>query len=295
MADLPSGFWSGWIIVVTLVSLAAVAWLTWSLYFSADAEQQPEVEPVWDHDLKEGAKAPPMWWFWLLFASLIFTLIYLMLYPGLGGFTGFLNWSQGSRVAQSYQNFERNFAAIRQEIAMLSLAEMQNDPQLMATAERIFARECAACHGPDGRGQAALFPNLHDIDWQWGAASEQIEQSIRQGRQAQMIGWEPVLGEQGVQQVAEYVLLLGDGGTDGSKVHPGKTVYDQYCVACHGADGAGNPLLGASNLADDTWLYGGDLESIKTSVRDGRFGIMPAFANRLDDLQIKLLVALLAR
>ncbi|MCG8414772.1 MAG: cytochrome-c oxidase, cbb3-type subunit III [Pseudomonadales bacterium] len=292
MADLPSGFWSGWIMVVTLVSLAAVAWLTYSLYFSADAEEQPEVEPVWDNDLREGSKAPPMWWFWLLFAALIFTLVYLMLYPGLGSFTGFLNWSQGSRVAESYENFELNFADVRDEISSMSLVEMQNDLALMDTAERIFARECAACHGPDGRGQASLFPNLHDVDWQWGASAEQIEQSIRNGRQAQMIAWEALLGAEGVQQVSEYVLSLG---TEGSENHPGKPAYDQNCVACHGIDGAGNPLLGAPRITDDIWLYGGDLESIKTTVREGRFGIMPAFGERLDELQIKLLVALLAR
>ncbi len=292
MADLPTGFWSGWIMVVTLVSLAAVAWLTYSLYFSADAEEKPEVEPVWDNDLREGSKAPPMWWFWLLFAALIFTLVYLMLYPGLGSFTGFLNWSQGSRVAESYENFELNFAEVRSEISAMSLAEMQNDLALMDTAERIFARECAACHGPDGRGQASLFPNLHDIDWQWGASAEQIEQSIRNGRQAQMIAWEPLLGVEGVQQVSEYVLLLG---REGNENHPGKPAYDQNCIACHGLDGAGNPLLGAPRISDDIWLYGGDLESIKTTVREGRFGVMPAFNERLDDLQIKLLVALLVR
>lgn len=292
MADLPTGFWSGWIIVVTLVSLAAVAWLTYSLYFSPDNEKHPEVEPVWDNDLREGNNAPPMWWFWMLFAALIFTLIYLMLYPGLGSFTGFLNWSQGSRVAESYENFEANFADVRSEISALSLAEMQNDLELMATADRIFARECAACHGPDGRGQAALFPNLHDVDWQWGSSAEQIEATIRNGRQAQMIAWQSILGDQGVQQVAEYVQVIGEPG---SESHSGKAAYDQNCVVCHAPDGTGNPLLGAPNIADDIWLYGGDSESIVLTIRDGRFGIMPAFNERLDDLQIKLLVALLAR
>lgn len=292
MADLPSGFWSGWIVVITLVSLAGVAWLTWSLYFSADNEKEPEVEPVWDGNLKEGNNAPPMWWFWLIFAAMIFTLVYLMLYPGLGGFSGFLNWSQGSRITESYESFESNFAQARSEIAALSLAEIQNDLELMNTAERIFSRECAACHGPDGRGQASLFPNLHDVDWQWGGSPEQIEQTIRLGRQAQMISWEAVLGNTGVGQVAQYVQVLGE---DGHENHPGKAAYEQNCAACHGVDGAGNQALGAPRLSDDIWLYGGDLTSIQTTLRNGRFGIMPAFADRLDDVQIQLLVALLAR
>ena len=292
MADLPTGFWSGWIIVVTLTSLCAVAWLTYSLYFSPDSDQHPEVEPVWDNNLREGTKAPPMWWFWLLFGTLIFTLVYLMLYPGLGSFSGFLNWSQGSRVTESYENFEANFAEIRSEITALSLAEMQNDLDLMATADRIFARECATCHGPDGRGQASLFPNLHDVDWQWGSSAEQIEFTIRNGRQAQMIAWQAVLGDEGVRQVADYVQVIGEAGNES---HVGKAAYEQNCIACHGMDGTGNALLGAPNLSDDIWLYGGDGDSIATSISGGRFGVMPVFNERLDALQIKLLVALLAR
>ena len=292
MADLPSGFWSGWIVVVTLTSLGAVAWLTYSLYFSPDNEKHPDVEPVWDGNLREGTNAPPMWWFWLLFSALIFTLVYLMLYPGLGSFTGFLNWSQGSRVTESYENFEANFAERRAEILDLSLVEIQNDLELMATADRIFTRECAACHGPDGRGQASMFPNLHDVDWQWGSSAEQIEQSIRNGRRAQMIAWGAILGEEGVQQVADYVLSIGNPD---SESHPGKAIYDQNCIACHGPDGLGNTLLGAPNNTDDIWLYGGDAASVAASVRDGRFGVMPSFNERLDDVQVKLLVALLVR
>lgn len=292
MADMPTGFWSGWIIVVTLVSLAALAWLVISVYFSADADQEPEVEPVWDNDLREGSNAPPLWWFWLLFGTMIFSLIYLMLFPGLGSYSGLLNWSQGSRVAESYENFEQNFAEIRAEVSATSLAELQNDLELMATAERIYKRECSACHGPDARGQAALFPNLMDIDWQWGSSAEQIEQTIRGGRRATMLAWRDMLGDETVTQISGYVLQLGESG---AQSHPGKAAYDQNCVACHGADGSGNVLLGAPNLADDIWLYGGDRDTVIASIADGRSGIMPAFEQRLDDAQIKLLVAMLAR
>lgn len=292
MADLPSGFWAGWITVVTLVSLAAVAWLTYSLYFHADGSEKMEEEPVWDGDLREGNKAPPMWWFWLIFAAMIFTLFYLMLYPGLGSYEGLLNWSQGSRVAEAYENFEENFAEARSTATEMSLAEIQNDLALMETAERIFHRECAACHGPEGRGQAALFPNLHDVDWQWGSTPEQIEQTIRGGRNAQMIAWGSILGEERVNQVAEYVQTLSQNP---SESHPGQAIYQQNCAACHMPDGSGNPLLGAPRLSDDIWLYGGDLDTIKDTLTFGRFGVMPAFGQRLDDLQIKLLVALLVR
>ncbi len=293
MADLPSVFWSGWIAVLTLVSLAAMVWLVWSIYFGRDAGHGPESGPVWDGNLREGNRPPPMWWFWLLFGSLIFSIVYLMLFPGLGGFPGMLNWSQGSRVAESYGEYEARFAGARAEIAAMSLAEIQNDSGLMAVAERIFRRECAVCHGPEGRGQADLFPNLFDVDWQWGGGEEQIRQSIRGGRNAVMVGWEPVLGGEGIEQVGEYVMSLAGGvGED----HPGKAAYDQNCAVCHGVDGGGNILLGASRLSDSVWLYGGDRESIRETLVNGRFGVMPAFdEQRLDDTQLQLLLALLVR
>lgn len=291
-AELPAGFWSGWIVVLTVFSLAGLVWLTVSVYFADDAPRGDRPEPVWDEELEEGANAPPMWWFWMLFGSLIVSVAYLMLFPGLGGYPGLLDWSQGARLAGSYEAYERSFQRRRDEIAVMELAGIQNDPALMATAERIFRRECAACHGPEGRGQAALFPNLHDVDWQWGSAPERIEQSIRDGRRAVMAGFAPALGDEGVDQVTDYVLRLGGGGTDG---HPGKAAYDGNCAVCHGADGAGSELLGAPRLSDGIWLYGGDPRTVRATIADGRFGVMPAFGGRLDDAQIRLLVALLAR
>ncbi len=291
-ADMPSSFWSGWIILLTVISLLGLAWLILSVYFTKEEEVDEASEPGWDGNLREGSSAPPLWWFWMLFAALIFTLIYLMLYPGLGAFNGMLNWSQGKRVVEAYENFDINFSDARLEIINQSLAELQNDLPLMETAERIFTRECAACHGPEGRGQANMFPNLHDVDWQWGGSAEQIEASIRGGRNANMIAWGAVLGEEGVDNVANYVATLSSEPSDS---HPGKAQYDQMCIACHGADGAGNPLLGAPRLSDDIWLYGGDIDTLKETLMNGRFGEMPSFANRLDDTQIKLLVALLAR
>ena len=291
MADLPTGFWSGWIVVLTCVSLATLTWLVLSVYFAPGAGEHSDAEPVWDNDLTEGSSAPPLWWFWMLLAALVFSLIYLMLYPGLGSYKGLLNWSQGSRIVESYANYEANFQDARAVIVASTLAEIQNDLDLMQTAERIFKRECSACHGPDARGQASLFPNLMDIDWQWGSSAEQIEQTIRGGRLANMLAWQAILGDESVDQVADFVVNFSDS----DDAHPGKAIYQQSCAACHGLEGVGNPLLGAPNLADNIWLYGGDIETVRASIAQGRNGVMPSFAKRLDEAQIKLLVAMLAR
>jgi len=291
-ADMPSSFWSGWIIVITISSLIGLAWLILSVYFAKVDHVKEIVEPIWDESLREGSSPPPLWWFWMLFASLVFTLVYLMLFPGLGSFGGLLNWSQGKRMVDATEYFDENFAEARAAIVDTSLAEIQNDLDLMDTAERIFKRECSACHGPDGRGQASLFPNLHDVDWQWGGSPEQIEVSIRAGRNANMIAWGAVLGDEGIDNVASYVKQLS---SDPDAAHPGKAQFEQMCAACHGIDGGGNFALGAPKLSDDIWLYGGSLETIKETLHNGRFGVMPSFSERLDDTQIKLLVALLAR
>jgi len=294
MADLPNSFWSGWIAVITIVSLLGLAWLVISIYFPRGKSEQlqEENEPTWDETLKEGSNAPPLWWFWMIFGAMIFSVIYLMLFPGIGAYKGALNWSHGSRLAESYNEIRQEYQAERTGILDASLSELQNDTALMDNAARLFSRECAACHGDDGRGQASLFPNLMDIDWQWGGTPEQIEQSIRSGRNAMMPPWLASLSEDGVAQVAGYVQALVEGGAEN---HPGKTQYDAFCVACHGPDGSGNLLLGAPSLADSVWLYGGSIEAITESIGAGRQGIMPAFDERLDDTQIKLLVAYLAR
>tara|TARA_B110000037_G_scaffold221321_1_gene291903 strand:- start:603 stop:1028 length:426 start_codon:yes stop_codon:yes gene_type:complete len=140
MADLPIGFWSGWIVVLTCASLATLAWVVLRVYFSppdVKTGDDDAHEPVWDGDLREGSSAPPLWWFWMLFS-----LVYLMLFPGLGSFEDLLNWSQGQRLVSSYEKNEASFDTRRAEIANLSLAEVHADPVLIATVDRIFRREC---------------------------------------------------------------------------------------------------------------------------------------------------------
>lgn len=289
MGDMPNDFWSGWIATLTLVSLFGLAWLTFSVYFSK-REDEEEVEPVWDGNLREGSNPAPIWWFWLLFSSLIFSVVYLMLYPGLGSFQGALKWSQGGRITENLERYDDEFGSVRRLIASGDLQTLQQDDDVMRSAQRVFDRNCAVCHGYDAQGQASLFPDLTDGEWQWGGSPEQIEQSIRGGRTAIMVGWQQVLGDSGVDNVMGYLDVIGTSVGEG---HPGQAPYNQSCVACHGADGKGNALLGAPDLTDDIWLYGGNQDAIRHSIAIGRTGEMPAFGDRLDDAQVRLLVALL--
>jgi len=293
MADMPTDFWSGWIAVITLVSLCALGWLVFSIFFSSDGQDGGETH-VWDETLEEGANAPPMWWFWLILSAMVFSVIYLMLYPGLGSYSGALKWSQGGRLDESFSLYDERFGPIRKEIANAPLESLQADEQIMASAKRIFDRKCGICHGSDAGGQLSRFPDLTDDDWQWGGDPSQIEATIRGGRQATMVGWQAVLADDGVEQVAHYVRSLSDTN-EVHDVENGRTSYTLFCIACHGATGEGNVSLGAPNLTDSVWLYGGDLEDIEQTIAFGRHGHMPAFDDRLDDTQIRMLLAWLTR
>lgn len=292
MSDMPSDFWAGWIAVITITSFTGLGWLIYSIYFSRDNEPEEADGPVWDENLREGSNPAPMWWFWLVLALMVFSVIYLMLYPGLGSYAGALKWSQGGRLNESFVDYDAEFGGIRNLISEGNLETLREDDSLVASAQRVFDRNCAVCHGYDAAGQANYFPDLMDASWQWGGSAEQIEQTIRNGRHPVMVGWAALLGEEGVGQMADYVRKLASGGADG---HPAQQKYNQFCVACHGIEGAGNALIGAPNLLDGIWLYGDSDSALNETIANGRQGEMPAFGDRLDDTQIRLLVMLLSK
>ena len=293
MADMPTDFWGGWIVVITVVSLLGLIWLIFSIYFSANKHEEFK-SPVWDESLSEGSYPAPMWWFWMILIALVISVVYLMLYPGLGSFSGVLKWSQAGRLDHSLTYYNEKFAPLRKKVMQLSISELQNDSDIMASARRIFTQNCAACHGPNGEGQASAFPNLKDDDWQWGNSEAAIEQTLRQGRRGVMVSWQNVLGDEGIAQVINYIKTLSSD-TAAVSNDPGQKLYKQFCVACHGAVGEGNTAVGAPNLTDDIWLYGNSDAALHHSVAVGRNGVMPAFDNRLDDAQIRMLIAWLMR
>ncbi len=292
MADMPSEFWSGWIIALTVGSLAGLVWLILSIYFSKKNTKH-FVSPVWDETLEEGNNPAPMWWFWLIFSALIISAVYLVLYPGLGSFSGTLKWSQGGRLDKNLTAYAYQHADMHTFIKQASVAELKQDADIMQSAERIFQQNCAACHGVDARGQAHAFPNLKDTDWQWGSKEADIEHSIRYGRQAMMVPWQDVLGDDGVTEIVNYIKVMSSASNSAAN-EKGHALYQQFCVACHGVTGEGNTALGAPNIVDDVWLYGNSDEQLKHTIALGRNGIMPAFDRRLSEAQIRMLVAWLS-
>ena len=286
--------WSLWIVVLTLANILACIWLLrWTSKPRTRDEKiggGADTGHVWDGDLREYNNPLPKWWLWLFYLTVVFGLLYLALYPGLGSFTGTRNWSQVSQYEQEKAEVDARANELLAPLAALPIADLVGNEQAMSTAHNLFQQNCAQCHGSDGGG-ARGFPNLANADWQWGAESEAVLTTIANGRMAAMPPWGAVLGDQGVEEVVAYVQTLSGQPGDAALATAGETRYQQMCVGCHGADGKGLAAVGAPNLTDDVWLYGSDAAAIKQTVVAGRNGQMPAWGEKLGEQRVKLLAA----
>lgn len=286
-----SAFWNGFVIILTIGSVLGCWWLLmWTKGVSGrDDDQVGTTGHVWDHDLEELNNPLPRWWLMLFHITIIFSLVYMVLYPGLGNVQGVLGWTQLSQYDK-----EMAVADAAQQDVYAAFTDMTPE-QLMASDEamgigrRLFANNCAMCHGSDGRG-AVGFPNLTDNEWQWGAGYDNILVALKQGRQANMPSLGAALGEDGLEQVVAYVQSLSGQSVDAELAAAGEARFT-VCIACHGVDGKGNPLLGAPDLTNDIWLYGGDADTITETITLGRNGAMPSHADILDQEQRRMVAA----
>jgi cytochrome c oxidase cbb3-type subunit 3 len=288
---------SGWSLFVGLVVLANILACLWLLRWTAKPKHTGEkigdgsdTGHTWDGDLREYNNPLPRWWLWLFYLTVAFGLGYLVLYPGLGAFRGIKGWTQTGQYDQERAAVEQRAAAWYQPFAAMTVPQLAADPKAMSTARNLFQNNCAQCHGSDGGG-AKGFPNLADHDWQWGGEPDTVVQTITGGRVAAMPAWGDVLGPDGVEATVAYVRSLSGKAVDAGKAAAGKTHFETMCSACHGPEGKGNPMMGAPNLTDDTWLYGGDEATLRETIGKGRNGQMPAFGEKLGPERVRLLAA----
>lgn len=282
-----SAFWSWYVIVIVAANILGAVWILFVNMKSAPGETTGH---VWDGDLSEYNKPLPRWWVGLFVGSVLFAIGYLVLYPGLGAFPGTAHWTSAKQhdadVAATNARLERLLARFRG----VPVETLSRDAEALTVGHNLFANNCAACHGSDARG-ATGFPNLTDDDWLYGGSADAVVTTISGGRGGVMPPWGEVVGESGVAELANYVLSLSDQPHDAARAEAGKTRFATLCVACHGADGKGNQAIGAPNLADDTWLYGGDLATVETTIRGGRNGQMPAWGAQLGEDRVRLVAA----
>ena len=292
MADFNSDFWHWYIAILSVISILACLWLLrWMTSGFQKTEKVENTGHVWDGDLTELNNPLPRWWLGLFYITIVFGGFYLLLYPGLGKFQGLLGWSSRGAYQQELKRVEAEVGPLFARYQQTPVLGLIKDQTALKVGERLFANYCTNCHGSDARG-ARGFPNLRDNDWLWGGTPADIQTTIMQGRQAAMPAWEAALGgERGVDEVAQYILSLSGRATISELADKGKARFDIFCVACHGADGTGNTAVGAPNLTDDTWLYGGSLTRISESIAKGRNGRMPAQGEFLGEAKVHLLAA----
>ena len=292
-----SAFWSAYITILSLGCLAFVIAVMW-MANSLKVHREPDNTTGHDYDgIKEYDNPMPKWWQILYWGGVAFFIFYVLAYPALGAYKGFLGWTSVGEHDKDKAAYDAKYGPIFAAYAAKPIEELAHDATAMKVAGRLYANNCAACHGADARG-AKGYPNLTDQDWLYGGEPANIIETLTNGRLGveggmKMPAWKDTLGEQGIKEVTAYVLTLSgrrlsEADQKLAEVGQGKFAM---CAACHGAEGRGNTALGAPNLTDTIWLYGGSKATIEETLRNGRNGVMPAWEASLGKEKVHLLSA----
>lgn len=291
MSDFVSNFWATYVAVGVLGSVLLCAVLLW---ISSKTKVTPAADNttghVWDGDLREMNNPLPRWWVYLFIITVVFALVYGLLYPMFGTFQGKLGWSSHGQHAAEVEKVEKAIAPIYAGYTKMEVPAVAADPKALAIGERLFMNYCAQCHGSDARGSTS-FPNLTDTDWLYGGSPEAIKETITNGRNGVMPPMAAAVGSpEDVANLAQYVLSLSGSPHDSVKATLGKEKF-AACAACHGADGKGSHAMGAPNLTDGVWLHGWGADAIIKAINEGKNNAMPAQSRLLNEAQIHVLAS----
>ena len=276
MSDFTSGFWPIYISVITLVSIIG----TWVFLKSqttrklAPGEKPELIKHTWDGDLQDLNNPLPRWWLGLFYGTMVFALVYLVLWPGLGNYAGVLGWTSTGEYEAEVKAAEAKFQPVYAGFLQQDIATVATDPDARAIGRNLFLTYCSQCHGSDAAG-ARGFPNLTDGDWLYGGDPDTIKTTLTGGRAGMMPAMGVALGAQGTKEVANYVLSLSGRQHDAALAATGKTKFAENCAACHTPEGTGMQAIGSPNLTDKVWLYGGSEAAIIETITNGRNGVMP--------------------
>ena len=288
-------FWH-WFVVAGVVLF--IVWCIWLISWSTkqgpnNVADEDLVGHKWDGDLEEWNNPAPRWWLYLYFITIAWAIGYLVAMPGLGTYKGALGWSSAGQYDAEMAFAEETYEPIYAEFAAMDFAALTTNEEAIVLGKSLYASYCTSCHGSDARG-APGYPNLTDNDWLWGNTEQDLFTSIYSGRQAAMPVLAPALGgDEGVGNMARYVKSLSTGEADPA-AQAMQPMFLAICGVCHGADGKGNTALGAPNLTDDIWLYGGSIETITETILNGRNGVMPKHGELLGENRSKILAAYIA-
>ena len=292
---LASGFlapgWGWYVAILTVLSLLACLWILHANSTKkADAgEAKLHGQNEWD-GLREYDNPLPKWWSNLFYITVFFAFAYLLLYPGLIVTNGLLGWSTASLYRDEVKEVKAETDPIFDAYSKQDVKTVSVDKGALMIGARLFQTYCVQCHGTDMRGSKG-FPNLVDNDWLYPGTPEGIKTTILEGRNGVMPAFAGVIKSDQITDTAQYVLSLSGRSTAPAAVGRGETTFKQICAACHGPDGKGNVALGAPNLTDNIWLYGGSLATVEETLIKGRQGQMPAQKDLLGEARVHLLAA----
>jgi len=288
--DFVSDFWHFYIAGISIVSILGVMWFLKAQTTKrlAVGEQAELMHPTWDGDLQEFNNPLPTWWIYLFWFLILFGVVYLALYPGLGKFEGVWNWSSASQYKAEKERIDADFSKVLQPFLGKDLMTVAADPTAKEMGQRLFLTYCSQCHGSDAKGTKD-FPNLTDSKWLFGGTPDDIKTSIANGHQVEMPA--NLLGDsQSAKEVANYVLSLRGKPHDAALAAAGKPKF-AVCAGCHGENGKGNAAAGFPDLTNDAWENVGSVDAIVETIVKGRKGGMPPQGPVLGDAKVHLLTA----
>ncbi|MCG7656518.1 cytochrome-c oxidase, cbb3-type subunit III [Wielerella bovis] len=295
-SQFTSPFWGYYIIAIVVLSFLYILFLLISQnkIKVKKGEEAQTMGHSWD-GIEEYNNPLPRWWFLMFLGTIVFSIGYLIVYPGLGDYKGWSfggkePWSQHNQYKWEVEAAEKETGALYAKFKGMKVEDVAKDPAAMTIGQNLFNTYCIQCHGSDAQGSRG-FPNLVDTDWIYGGTPEKIHESINKGRIGVMTPWGPQLGEEGVKDAAHYVISLSrKEGFDENRAARGQEIFKANCVACHGDKGQGTMGL-APNLTDDVWLWSGSEKGIIETITSGRHNQMPAWEGFLTEEKMHLLTA----
>ena len=282
-------FWHLWVSVIVIGTMISCGILLTLTFKNQKYDQETDQTTGHSFDGIDELDNPlPKWWMYFFWSTIVFGVFYIGIY-GIGGWTGFSDWSSHDQWDREVAKAEEQFKPYYDELNAMSVEELATNKDALATGQRIFSSNCAVCHGSTATG-ALGFPNLADNDWLYGGSAAAIKQTITHGRTGAMPakGLKPDMTDIERTDIAAHVLSLSgrEGSGDATR---GAPLFAQACAACHGSDAKGNQLMGAPNLTDNIWLYGGSEKQIEFTIENGRAGVMPAWNEILGEDKIHVL------
>jgi cytochrome c oxidase cbb3-type subunit 3 len=288
-----STFWSVWITACTVIVLAGCTWILFANRKSEVVVKNGENAKTTGHvydGIEEYENPLPLWWFATFAGSLIFAVGYFIWYPGLGSYEGMGGWTQIGQLEEQQAKADAKYGEIFAQFSEVPVVELATIPEARQMGRRLFVNNCSVCHGTAADG-AYGFPNLTDSDWLYGSDPETIKNTITHGRQGAMPAWQDVISDNDTNNVVEYVIALSGGEHDAETALLGGQTFGMFCASCHAVDGKGIKEVGAPNLTDKVWLYGGSRDQLRQTIYYGRKGNMPAQQDILRADKIHLLTA----